>query len=241
LCLWCHRSPASKAHFCSKTCALAAEAQGPILLEVLNGHDTFKNVEGQFNRSWRHDDKPRPIVRRIYKVILSQSSEAAYSQYRSSIEARGKFLASGMSAGNENRRWHGTRRECTVGDDGNTTLCNSSTCPLCSIIQTSYDVGKCKAGSSFERFGAGIYTSSTSSKSHDYAKNGSKSPLKAILLNKVVVGNGYKLRTGNSNLKAPPSGFDSVLGETGKDLNYDELVIYRNDAIRPSFLVLYDA
>ena len=32
-----------------------------------------------------------------------------------------------------------------------------------------------------------------------------------------------------------------VLAEKGGSLNYDELVVYRNDAIRPSFLVMYDA
>jgi hypothetical protein len=32
-----------------------------------------------------------------------------------------------------------------------------------------------------------------------------------------------------------------VLAEKGGSLNYDELVVYTNDAIRPSFLVMYDA
>jgi len=31
-----------------------------------------------------------------------------------------------------------------------------------------------------------------------------------------------------------------VLGEVGGRLNYDELVVYSNDAIRPSYLVMYD-
>jgi len=31
-----------------------------------------------------------------------------------------------------------------------------------------------------------------------------------------------------------------VLGEVGDRLNYDELVVYNNDAIRPSYLVMYD-
>lgn len=32
-----------------------------------------------------------------------------------------------------------------------------------------------------------------------------------------------------------------VLAEAGVGLNYDELVVYNNDAIRPSYLVMYDA
>lgn len=38
---------------------------------------------------------------------------------------------------------------------------------------------------------------------------------------------------------APPAGHDSVLGETGQGLNYDELVFYRNDAIIPRYLLYY--
>ena len=32
-----------------------------------------------------------------------------------------------------------------------------------------------------------------------------------------------------------------IRGEAGAQLNYDELVVYDNDAIRPSYLALYDA
>ena len=60
------------------------------------------------------------------------------------------------------------------------------------------------------------------------------------MLNKVVVGKGYKMMHDNPTMVAPPSGFDSVLAEVGGSLNYDELVVYTNDAIRPSFLVMYD-
>jgi hypothetical protein len=79
------------------------------------------------------------------------------------------------------------------------------------------------------RFGKGIYTSSTSSKyadtlvqlsaishltehrSNDYTRNPSTSALKAMLLNKVVVGRGQKLLTDNTSLTAPPAGYDSVM------------------------------
>ena len=85
------------------------------------------------------------------------------------------------------------------------------------------------------KFGAGIDTSSTSSKfacsterlvveltadfqafpprSNDYSKNmGIHSDLKALLLNKVVVGNGKKLTRSTPSLTAPPAGYDSVSG-----------------------------
>jgi hypothetical protein len=62
----------------------------------------------------------------------------------------------------------------------------------------------------FCRFGRGIYTSSTSSKSNDYSQNLGQSKCKAILLNKVVVGRGCKMMQDNPGLQAPPAGYDSV-------------------------------
>jgi len=45
--------------------------------------------------------------------------------------------------------------------------------------------------------------------------------LKAILLNKVVVGKGCKLLQDNTNLTAPPAGYDSVGNLNDLDLDLD--------------------
>jgi len=48
-------------------------------------------------------------------------------------------------------------------------------------------------------------------RSNDYSKNVDiNSELKALLLNKVVVGNGKKLIIDDTTLTTPPPGFDSV-------------------------------
>ncbi|KAG9022489.1 hypothetical protein FS842_006149 [Serendipita sp. 407] len=85
------------------------------------------------------------------------------------------------------------------------------------------------------------YTTATSSKSDSYSTNGSTSSYKAIIMTKVVVGRGYKMTQNAQTLTAPPTGFHSVLGEPvqGGKLNYDELVVYDNDAIRPAYLIVY--
>ncbi|TFK69964.1 ADP-ribosylation [Pluteus cervinus] len=241
VCLMCRHSPKmANSNFCSQTCIDDAENLAPTVLEVPVGHVTFKSVAEQFKASWRHGNTACPPVRRVYKIVSSQSSLASYSAYRAAVESRGQFAASGRSSGNENRRWHGTRRECTLGDKSNASLCKSPSCSLCCIIRTSFDLSLWGKKTGWGRFGKGIYTSSTSSKSNDYSSNDCKSPYKAILLNKVVVGKGCKLLHDNTSLTAPPAGFDSVLAEKGGSLNYDELVVYTNDAIRPSFLVMYE-
>jgi len=60
-----------------------------------------------------------------------------------------------------------------------------------------------------------------------------------MLLNDVVMGKTIKLTTSNESLTKPPAGYDSVVGEPGGDLNYDESIVYSNDAIRASFLIVY--
>lgn len=47
-------------------------------------------------------------------------------------------------------------------------------------------------------------------RANDYSSNDCKSPLKAILLNKVVVGKGCKMLHDTVTLTSPPSGYDSV-------------------------------
>lgn len=81
------------------------------------------------------------------------------------------------------------------------------------------------------------------------------SNLRVLLVTRVVVGNPHRLQENATSLVEPPSGYHSVcmtvdslwmaltisqiIGEPGIDLNYEETVVYDNDAIRPAFLVVY--
>ena len=84
--------------------------------------------------------------------------------HRDGVETRGNFAARGRSRGNENRRWHGTRRNCNIGDRGFTKFCTDPACSLCCILQSSFDLKYFKGATGWGRFGSGIYLSSTSSK-----------------------------------------------------------------------------
>ncbi|KIO18855.1 hypothetical protein M407DRAFT_83498 [Tulasnella calospora MUT 4182] len=140
-------------------------------------------------------------------------------------------------AGNEWRRWHGTSRLCNVGDDPeNPALCVRSGCSLCSILRTSFQVSEVNPqGQVFRKFGKGIYTSHLSSKAFDYAVNGgSASQYSMIMLNNVIVGRGYKLTQDSMGVTGPPSDYHSML----TDWSY-QVVVYNDDAIRPSWLVVY--
>lgn len=238
-CIACRKADKSgKTNFCT-ACEVSVMQRSPAIIEIVEENETFKSVSQQFKRSWRHTTTC-PKVRSIYKIVSTQKILDKYDAYRDAVEARGHFTAVNRPPGNENRRWHGTRRRCTLGDKGCTTFCSDLQCSLCCIIRTSFDLAHFGKKTSWGRFGPGIYTSSTSSKANDYSSTDSSSPLKAILLNKVVVGKGYKILHDNPSMSAPPAGYDSVLAEVGGSLNYDELIVYKNDAVRPSYLVMYE-
>jgi len=108
---------------------------------------------------------------------------------------------------------------------------------VCNILKGSYDVKYAAIG----MFGKGIYTSATSSKSDTYTRGATAgSPYKAMFLNRVAVGKGKILTAADNTLRTAPAGFDSVIANPGSGLNYDELIVYDNAAIRTSWLLLYE-
>lgn len=237
-CISCRAAPRSSASVMCQICYEDALSMAPVLVEVPEDHSNYKSVETQFIQSWRHNTVC-PEVKAVYKIIGTDANSNQYQRYLDWVESRGNFVAMGKSPGNEKRRWHGVRRKCRLGDPGNTTFCIDPGCSLCRITETTFDIKFSKGG----RFGTGIYTSSSSSKSNEFCKNvGFTSELKALLLCRVVVGSGKKLIQDDTTLTEPPQGYDSVLGEVAPGaLNFDRLVVYNNDAVRPSYLVIYES
>lgn len=214
--------------------------RGPFLLPVPQDHATYWAVHDQFTATWTHPiGTQRAEVRMVYRIIPAPSVWDNYWAYREVLEAKGRFSAQGKYPGNEHLLWHGTLRACRVGELGQNVFCTNSGCSLCSIARGSFNVASAKSHG-FQRFGQGIYTSSKSSKSDNYAKNKISSPWKAMLLNNVLAGSEYTTKYDSTHLKEPPQGYDSVYGEPGGGLNYDELVVYTDHAIRPAYLVMYE-
>ncbi|KAH8827663.1 hypothetical protein DL96DRAFT_1599850 [Flagelloscypha sp. PMI_526] len=228
-CLQCLTlSPKLSSLFCGRRCTNFAERAR--LLSVPRYHRVFKDVANQFDSTWSHFNKPHPTVRRMFKIVNARESDAYYESYA-------------MQVGNERRRFHGTTRACQVGEhDAATRLCRSSLCSLCGILRSSFNIDLFGANRGAGRFGRGIYSTSVSSKADDYSRNCLPScRTKAVILANVAIGNGLKLIHDMPFLLGPPRGYNSILGEPafGGSLNHDEVVVYNNDAIRPSFLIMY--
>ncbi|KAG9041007.1 hypothetical protein FS837_012850 [Tulasnella sp. UAMH 9824] len=238
-CLYCKTMPreSPRSLFCGNKCSQAATNSAPVLLEVSTSDPRFTEVAGNFKTAWKHTPNP-PRVARVYKIILPQSLIDSYDAYKRNIEGTGNFVGRGMEPANQRRRWHGARRVCKIGDDEkNLNFCNNSQCSVCLILKNSYDVKFAMVG----MFGKGIYTTATSSKSDTYTRGAAPgSRYKTMFLNKVAVGKGKILTSADNSLRAAPAGFDSVIANPGSELNYDELIVYDNNAIRPSWLLLYE-
>ncbi|KAJ7240704.1 hypothetical protein C8J57DRAFT_1085612, partial [Mycena rebaudengoi] len=215
-------------------------------------------VEKHFEDGWTHPRKPKPQVHAIFAIVLTEESSVAFLRYRALVENSGA-----PRDANEQLLFHGTIRSCLLGDEKRgTQLCKISGCLLCSVIRNSFDVSKCGECHSIlitiHKFGTGIYTTTSSSKADDYFIGVPESPFRAVLVNRVVVGNPLTRQYNAEMITELPFGYHSVdihpffllflpltvtIGSRvpGAGLNYGETVVYNNDAIRPAYLIVYAA
>ncbi len=131
--------------------------------------------------------------------------------------------------------FHGTTLSCDI--KRTKALCSVGSCGICGISRTGLNRGYIKKNIDFQRFGDGFYLAPNSSKCHDYTRgiNG----YRAMLLCDVCPGNKYRLRKTDQSLQGPPRGYDSVNGQVGEHLNYEEIVLYHPDAVMPRYIILY--
>jgi len=131
---------------------------------------------------------------------------------------------------NERRWWHGSRLACTLWT--NQKLCGGSTCAICGILHKGF----LKSHAANGRLGPGLYSAPAAAKSNTYttAHNG----IKCLILCKVVVGKPIKFSSDQPQLRACPSGFDSVLAEGGS-FSHVECVVWDEDGVLPAYVIFY--
>ncbi|KAF7341455.1 PARP catalytic domain-containing protein [Mycena venus] len=196
---------------------------------------TYIQLEKHFQDGWTHLSKPKPQVHAIFTIVLTEDSLGAFLQYRALVET-----SRTPRDANEQLLFHGTAQSCLLGDEKRgTQLCKIAGCLLCSVIRNSFDVSKCGKRHKFCRFGTGIYTTTSSSKADDYFKGVPESPFRIVLVNRVVVGNPLTQQSNAEEITELPFGYHSVVGVPGASLNYEETVVYNNNAIRPAYLIVY--
>lgn len=222
----------------------------PTLYNLDSNSYMYKSVATQFNAKWNIPSGRTPTIHLIWRVHVKPGVEKAYELYRQSVEnnreCTTQLLPNGkpQTAGNEQRRWHGTSVDsaCQVGyEAGNDNICDSASCAVCRIMENSYDIGRAAIG----MMGAGIYFSSTSSKSNDYNRGSAKTvnnkKLKCMFLNKVVVGSTKKYGSFTVVKKSDlGTQFDSVCLDPQNCNLADEVVVFDSSACIPRYLVVYE-
>ncbi|KAF9037693.1 hypothetical protein BJ165DRAFT_1532341 [Panaeolus papilionaceus] len=203
--------------------------------------DHYSTISRKFYRGWKHPNKRKPQIHAIFKILHPDSSLKPFHRYRAYVLTSPALRGKVKNPVNEQLLFHGTNRSCKLAEDSSRVLlCGLTDCNLCSVIRNSFDIKRCGSKNKFKRFGTGIYTTSCSSKADDYTYNADDSAkLRVMVVSRVVVGNPLTRRKNATSLTEPPEGYHSVIGEPGIDLNYEETVVYDNDAIRPAFLIVY--
>ncbi|TEB30508.1 hypothetical protein FA13DRAFT_1814687 [Coprinellus micaceus] len=209
-CLLCKCRPKNgkKHHLCGNTCKRIAMKSTPMILEAPKGHKTYEMAEEKFKKAWK-GGAAVPVIKKIYKIIESEEFLKPYAAYKQKV-------------GNEQFRYHGTKRQCQLGIT-TTQLCASAACAVCNILKTSFKVSVARGGS----FGSGVYSSSASNKAFGYCGAGG-----AMLLTKVVLGKPYI-----GPARTAQAGFDCLVYD--QDGPGNETVVYTDDAIRPVFLITF--
>eukprot|EP01091_Cochliopodium_minus_P004550 TRINITY_DN1443_c0_g1_i1.p1 TRINITY_DN1443_c0_g1~~TRINITY_DN1443_c0_g1_i1.p1 ORF type:complete len:492 (+),score=101.08 TRINITY_DN1443_c0_g1_i1:210-1478(+) len=268
MCLNCKVKQANKGYqYCSRTCGIKHNSNNNIIQNnnnisthistpnkkkisfinlQTNDLQKYREIENQFYSKWLHNNKPKPKkILSILKVIVSGTLEQTHEDYKKKVINNNPNLKlfNKATPGNTVRRFHGTQLACKL--HLTESLCSNTNCLMCSICEKGFllkysGTGPLKSNNIGQRFGDGIYFTSCSSKAHDYSSNTEQYlgvGVRALLLCYVVVGNGEK-RTQDD--KSPPKhGYDSILGEVGGNLNYDEVTVFHEGSGLPAYVLIY--
>jgi poly [ADP-ribose] polymerase len=95
-------------------------------------------------------------------------------------------------------------------------------------------------------FGHGIYFANTSTKSANYCSVRSRAAPRFLFLADVAIGRVFVAPAARNDLRAPPDGYDSVLGKAGHTaawlgtLQHDEHIVYSSAQQTLRYLVTFD-
>ena len=187
------------------------------------GSQEFTVVSGKFQQAWAKGKGSCPPVSFIF-VINNRQLQQRWSAHQQKLSVQ-----------TVEEHYHGTVLLCDITTSNN--MCNNKDCGICGISRTGFERRCIGKNINFQRFGHGFYVAPNSSKCHDYTQGAHG--YRAMLLCDVCPGRKYVKTQNDENLQGPPPGYDSVHGQAGHALNYDEVVIYNPDCVLPRYVIVY--
>jgi len=180
----------------------------------------------------------RPGIEKQFQATIGTSVQiievlSVFDKDRYKVYEAYKQKLSSKNGGNPNERrwWHGSRISCTLWT--NHRLCGGSSCAICGIL----DKGFLKSHAGAGRLGPGLYFAPHAAKSLTYTTP--HQGIRCLILSKVVVGNPIKYMTDQPQLRACPSGYDSVIAEVGSSFTHAECVVWDEDAVLPAYVIFF--
>lgn len=185
----------------------------------------FQMVSDKFRQKWADRKGIAGEVKAVY-IIDNPNLKRTWNLYKQSLSYYQQT----------EEHYHGTKLMCDISTTND--LCCARDCSVCRIAEGGFDEQKIKTNiPHFQRFGRGFYLAPNSSKCHDYTQGAFS--YRALLLCEVCPGKKFPLSKNNRSCEGPPSGYHSIHGQVGGDLNYEEIVLPRADAILPKFIIVY--
>ncbi|KAF5541078.1 hypothetical protein FMEXI_8099 [Fusarium mexicanum] len=178
----------------------------------------YRKYDDYFIDNWKHALK----IAKVRKIFRVRDKELAAS-YRWKRHKR----YGGKSVHRARLLFHGTTRACNAGEEkgnGKMKWCNKSDCGLCGIMKNSFKVSKSKS----DMFVKSLHH---------------RSQLHAMFICQVISERPQYMMVASQKRTAPDPGYDSVeglaMGEGGI-LTERETVVYRDDAIVPVAVIMYE-
>jgi len=193
----------------------------------------FQELQQQFDQKWLHSGKPKPTIRAIYNVTQSALMRV-HEAYCSTSIGQVPVYNHGKSPGNQQRRFHGTGQMCQFRG----APCSDPKCKACSIIKDGFKT-RLAGSTTGTKFGNGVYSSATSSKSWDYPQTLARGEQRVMFVVGVAAGKVHRAAAGGFS-GGPPPGYHSLVADASTGLvNFDELVVYHDAAIVPKYLIVF--
>ncbi|KAF5807405.1 putative transcription factor C2H2 family [Helianthus annuus] len=202
--------------------------------ELSEGDSSRKIVEIICRSSWLTSESASGRIDKILKVHNTQKTLARFEEYRELVKTKASKLPKKhprcIADGNELLRFYGATIACSLGVNGDSSLCDCDKCCVCQVI---------REGFSTINDGIGIFTSSTSVKAFQSIEVVEEDPdtRKALIVCRVIAGRVHRPLENIQEISGQ-TGFDSLAGKVGIYSNIEELYLLSPRALLPCFVVI---
>ncbi|KAJ4970727.1 hypothetical protein NE237_003826 [Protea cynaroides] len=205
-----------------------------VISEVVKGEPATGIVSTIFQSGWNH--KEVPIIDKILRVNHTDEVLKRFEVYRELVKSRATETSvinrNGrlMADGNEILRHHGATLICSLGFEGNSSICGQQSCEVCSIL--GFNTSTKAVQISFCKTSWDAHEKMT-----EYVHGDSSR--KAMIICRVIAG-----RVAYDNHKSfilmEDCGFDSLIVSGKNQWNCsEELIVLDPRAVLPCFVVIY--